>query len=1119
MNKHKKSASLSYYVGQLKKQKNMDEIPMIQQRSKSNKGFLSSYEPNTTSNIYNSKFDASMYSTFYPPSNKNIPMVDGKINYPHLIISRNISPKRQYQKSIKLAQVVENSYLKLNDEKSNSPMKKSTYNMPRKKSILNQTLNNNVNQNRTQSDFNSTSGLNSNNYFYKLNSSTSSNFMQTVNNSMQHYLDNPNYFLKELDLDQKWKAFRDKKIVNKKNKKQKLHVDVEKLHNNQFIDPFDQIDEKYQAFKNVSTDKLFKKSAAEQLIGREILNPFHRSDTNKLQNSLTHLLGHDSTSLQPIVELKEAIPKYTDFKNTNNFQFYIDCKNKLFPAYICPNKTDINCTYYINLDNIEEKMNTNTGSLSSKINGMNKSPKKNCTKKLFNPKKINAKLIRRPDDVFHDAILHGGYVQFDLNNHYKCDKSFDTMCVLVICKSKVGATFSVSFTSEKYLKMNDKTKFEAFSNKHKNQLFEDVENMYKEIDIIKEKRKDIQEKNDKIENNKASSKFAGIFRMENINKNNEKLNERTVDVQKNSRLNLEKRLTFRIKFQQRNTELKREKQEEILNRTTTLKKFLTGYFWIFLIKYYDIFEEIQTKFRMMKLIKQQWSYKMKALISIQELGKRFVERHKGHDCIRRTQKYVVKALYLTISMFKGIAYENAKETLGKFFSYNLISLKSKTLKWKFSNSITNIQRKWKKHLKVKQQCIYYLESLWDTAQKELITNEQSLLDSDIHFDIHALLNIPESFKQDILKHLVDRQILRYTDVRYQFLTKVNDKISMNKMDKAVMFEHMIVEYEKTQNKRPNREKISIFDIGKSDNKVQINPVETTTYTKTDTNLEKIYEVEEEILQEKKQIIEADNINTEMDLINTLNPQSKSQSKKSILIDRSRRNISTDYDSNPGEPKKGNLLIPKPVPNLLMDTQSEIEELQERKESQKFLQKKSILNKFASKTESLRVFLNNCIHDNYQFDSTKLWQNLEDSKSAELFREILKFAPDFLRKKKQFEEEKVKQQSNENSPETSIISQKTLHRSKNRQLRSQASKFVKCMSSSSEFLHKSLQIEINEKEEQRYTISAGVVLPNVSSKGFSLTLSMDIMQAIVQTTAEYTKDLDLFKKETIEAEIQ
>jgi hypothetical protein len=84
---------------------------------------------------------------------------------------------------------------------------------------------------------------------------------------------------------------------------------------------------------------------------------------------------------------------------------------------------------------------------------------------------IDLASLNRPTEFEHDLHVKGGNCAvLDLPETLRC-KKIDTICILVVSKKKVSTSFSIGFTSEKYLMLAETVKFEPFSEKHKKELF------------------------------------------------------------------------------------------------------------------------------------------------------------------------------------------------------------------------------------------------------------------------------------------------------------------------------------------------------------------------------------------------------------------------------------------------------------------------------------------------------------------------------------------------------------------------------------------------------------------------------------------------------------------------
>jgi hypothetical protein len=102
---------------------------------------------------------------------------------------------------------------------------------------------------------------------------------------------------------------------------------------------------------------------------------------------------------------------------------------------------------------------------------------------------IDLTSLNRPTEFEHHTHVKGGNCAvLDLPETLRY-KKIDTICILVVSKKKVSTSFSIGFTSEKYLTLAETVKFEPFSEKHKKELFgehpEDYASQINELKIAR----------------------------------------------------------------------------------------------------------------------------------------------------------------------------------------------------------------------------------------------------------------------------------------------------------------------------------------------------------------------------------------------------------------------------------------------------------------------------------------------------------------------------------------------------------------------------------------------------------------------------------------------------------
>jgi hypothetical protein len=95
------------------------------------------------------------------------------------------------------------------------------------------------------------------------------------------------------------------------------------------------------------------------------------------------------------------------------------------------------------------------------------------TSETWGPKIVPIDLasLNRPTEYEHQMHVNGGNCAvLDLPEDLR-GKKIDTICIMVVSKKKVSTSFSIGFTSQKYLSLAETVKFEPFSEKHKKELF------------------------------------------------------------------------------------------------------------------------------------------------------------------------------------------------------------------------------------------------------------------------------------------------------------------------------------------------------------------------------------------------------------------------------------------------------------------------------------------------------------------------------------------------------------------------------------------------------------------------------------------------------------------------
>jgi hypothetical protein len=193
---------------------------------------------------------------------------------------------------------------------------------------------------------------------------------------------------------------------------------------------------------------------------------------------------------------------------------------------------------------------------------------------------IDLAALKRPTTFEHDKHVKGGNCAvLDLPENLR-GKNIETVCILVVSKKKVATSFSIGFTSGKYLTLAETAKFEPFSEKQRKELFgehpEDYASQINELKVAQTAK----HRQNIFKKNKFVAKCYQSYQMYQINNSNKQLLARTVDVKSQSKLNYEAIIARRKKFQRRNSEIRDENESA---RVLSMKKqqdFCGAYVWL-----------------------------------------------------------------------------------------------------------------------------------------------------------------------------------------------------------------------------------------------------------------------------------------------------------------------------------------------------------------------------------------------------------------------------------------------------------------------------------------------------------------------------------------------------------
>lgn len=173
-------------------------------------------------------------------------------------------------------------------------------------------------------------------------------------------------------------------------------------------------------------------------------------------------------------------------------------------------------------------------------------------------------------------------------------------------------------------------------------------------------------------------------------------------------------------------------------------------------------------------LKEQWSIYIIYIIRIQ---RRIREVQKGW--LTKDQGSLAKTKFgieLRAQWMRGFVYDRAKAVAGEFIKSLLVPRKAYFFMMQYFVIIKNLKNRLKKHMKTKQRLIAQLETKWNIELMNLINGQTELSLMKINFNLDNVKFVTQEMRIGVITHVVNRQLLRYTDVRYESLKEKTDQM-------------------------------------------------------------------------------------------------------------------------------------------------------------------------------------------------------------------------------------------------------------------------------------------------------------------------------------------------------
>jgi hypothetical protein len=242
---------------------------------------------------------------------------------------------------------------------------------------------------------------------------------------------------------------------------------------------------------------------------------------------------------------------------------------------------------------------------------------------------------------------------------------------------------------------------------------------------------------------------------------------RTLDVKSQSKVKYDAIIERRKKFQRRNSEIRHDNEDARILSIKKQQGFCGAYVWLTMIYFFESMERLQRYHREKVYLRDQFSIYIKYIIKIQRKIREVQTSWptKDQSNLART-KY---GIHLRTQWMRGFVYERAKEVAGEFIKTLLVPRKAYFLLLQYVLIIKNLKIRLKKHMKTKKRLIAQLDDKWNIELMNLVNGQTELSKMKVNFDLGNVKFVSTEMRIGVITHVVNRQLLRYTDVRYESL--------------------------------------------------------------------------------------------------------------------------------------------------------------------------------------------------------------------------------------------------------------------------------------------------------------------------------------------------------------
>lgn len=225
-------------------------------------------------------------------------------------------------------------------------------------------------------------------------------------------------------------------------------------------------------------------------------------------------------------------------------------------------------------------------------------------------------------------------------------------------------------------------------------------------------------------------------------------------------------------FSMRNKILKAKNQFDEQEAEKLDIQYCQMYFWCYVLRVYKCQRYIKQKFMLIKGLADSIRHK-------EEMARRIQRTYRFKLCLMSNKtnsdrKLVFQTLNVRAFHIRKIANKHAIYAVGIFFKQIVPSMKYKKISLDFVQQIKNMQRRVRKHVQARISAIAQIQHTWTNNVIRLNEIQDELRDMGIKINMNDLDKIDPEFRRNMCDHIVDRQLIQFTDTRYEKIMKDTD---------------------------------------------------------------------------------------------------------------------------------------------------------------------------------------------------------------------------------------------------------------------------------------------------------------------------------------------------------